>query len=444
MGPLGSGKTTACVVEILRRAAQQLPSPDGIRYTRWAIIRNSYPELKSTTLKSWMEWAPPAAGRLTLDNPFVFLVKTGDLNLEVFFIALDTAEDARKLLSLELTGAYINEAREVPKPIIDALTGRVGRFPSKKNGGATWSGIVMDTNPCDTTSWWYKAAEEEKPEGWEFFKQPGGLDPAAENVANLPERYYQKLSAGKDRDWLNVYVEGNYGFLVEGKPVFPQYRDSFHCAPQPIDASPGFGLLLGIDFGLTPAAVIAQKLPDGRWHIIDEITTDNTGVKRFSEILVSYLATAYPNHNVAGAWADPAGSQRATTDEQSALDVMNHLVGFKVKAAPGDNTLTERLESVRSALNRVVDGQAGFLLSPKCKMLRKGFANGYHYALSRSNNGAVVNETPRKNEYSHPHDALQYLLLGGGEFDLVRNMNPLTRKNRSRLAIGHDKGPFDY
>ncbi len=38
-GPVGSGKTTACIFELFRRAAAQAPSLDGYRYTRFAICR---------------------------------------------------------------------------------------------------------------------------------------------------------------------------------------------------------------------------------------------------------------------------------------------------------------------------------------------------------------------------------------------------------------------
>ena len=42
MGPFGSGKSSACVMEIIRRAHMQAPGPDGIRRSRWAVIRNCY------------------------------------------------------------------------------------------------------------------------------------------------------------------------------------------------------------------------------------------------------------------------------------------------------------------------------------------------------------------------------------------------------------------
>src|SRR5262249_9481930 len=143
-------------------------------------------------------------------------VTTGEIDMEILFLALDREEDQRKLLSLELTGAWVNEAREIPKVIIDTLTGRVGRFPSKMQGGCTWSGIILDTNPPDDQSWWYRLAEEATPIKWQFFRQPAGDGPDAENLENLPPDYYGRLIGGKDDDWIKVYVKGEYGYIVEG------------------------------------------------------------------------------------------------------------------------------------------------------------------------------------------------------------------------------------
>ena len=74
--------------------------------------------------------------------------------MEVLFLALDRPDDIEKLLSLELTGVWINEAREVAKAIVDGATMRVGRFPSMKDGGPTWYGVIADTNAPDEDHWW--------------------------------------------------------------------------------------------------------------------------------------------------------------------------------------------------------------------------------------------------------------------------------------------------
>jgi hypothetical protein len=457
MGPIGSGKSTTCAMEILRRSTLQRRSPDGKRRTRWAIIRNSYPELKTTTLKTWGEWCPPQYGRLTMDSPIRHHVQTADLDMEVFFMALDREDDVRKLLSLELTGAWVNEAREVPKAIIDALTGRVGRYPSKAMGGADWSGILMDTNPPDDQSWWYRLAEEETPHGWEFFKQPAGDSPEAENIDNLPNGYYARLIPGKDEDWIKVYVKGEYGYLIQGKPVYPMYRDRVHAATEELQMVPVLPILVGADFGLTPAAVFGQRLVDGRWRVVDELVTDNCGVTRFSELVLSHAAAKWPGHAIvlpAGfgddnrkspnhpryneaikGFGDPAGNCRSETDEKTALELMRLGTGWDWKAAPA-NDFTTRREIVVAALNRLVDGNPGLIVSPTCKFIRKGFSSGYHYKFIRTANGSTpqVHDTPAKNEYSHPHDALQYLMLGGGEANVILQRTKRRASRQPRQA----------
>lgn len=447
MGPLGSGKSSTCAIELPRRAKEQKPSPDGIRHTRFAVIRNSYPELKTTTIRTYFQWMPQEFGKFTQDSPIIHHVKAGDLDMEVLFLALDREEDQKKLLSLELTGAWINEAREINKGILDALTGRVGRYPSKNMGGCTWSGIIMDTNPPDDQSWWYKAAEEETPEGWKFFRQPAGDGPLAENLDNLPKDgqgnsvYYQRIKAGKDEDWVKVYVKGEYGFVNEGKSVYPNFRDAVHVAPTALEPVPKIPLILGADFGLTPAGLIAQKLPDGRWLVLDEVITEDCGVIRFAEALKAYVNIQYPDHDVSIGFGDPAGNQRSSTDERTALEIMNSVTGWKWRPAPSNEFLV-RKEVVTNALNRMVDGRPGLLVSPKCKTIRKGFSGGYHYKYVKTGNGTQLHETPAKNSYSHPHDALQYLLLGGGEHHVITG-RAAKRTERERIRAKHEKKPLD-
>ena len=54
-GPVGSGKSVTCCMEIMRKAVNQAPNSAGVRRTRWAVIRNTNPQLKTTTIKTWRE-----------------------------------------------------------------------------------------------------------------------------------------------------------------------------------------------------------------------------------------------------------------------------------------------------------------------------------------------------------------------------------------------------
>ena len=155
------------------------------------------------------------------------------LFLRLLFRALDRPEHVANLLSLELTGAWVNEAREIPWAVIKALKGRVDRYPPRSEGGCVDPGIIMDTNPPEDDSWWYRLFEERAEEddrSVEIFKQPSGRSPEAENLPNLSANYYANLASGADPDFIRVYVDGLYGYVRDGKPVYPDFNDSLHVA----------------------------------------------------------------------------------------------------------------------------------------------------------------------------------------------------------------------
>ena len=426
MGPVGSGKSSSCCVEIVARAIRQKASPDGIRRSRWLIIRNTYPELKSTTIKTWETWFPSNVAPIKWDTPITSTMKINNIGdgtgmeLEVLFMALDRPTETGKLRSLELTGAWINEASEIPKEIFDMVTQRVGRFPSKLLGGPSWTGIILDTNPCDDDHWYYKLAEEERPEQWEFFRQPGGLykegedykpNPDAENILNLPDghNYYIRQLPSKDDDWINVFLLGNYGSTRDGKPVYPEFNDKVHTLDKNVEAERGLPLVLGWDFGLTPACVIMQVTARGKIIILDELVSEDMGIRQFAnEVVKPHLVTKYVGFQWFSA-GDPAGNIRAQTDERTCLQELLE-AGIATEPAP-TNDFIPRREAVAFFLTRMADGQPAFALNPRCTWLRKGFLGRYKYERLKTSGPARYKDRPVKDMTSHIQDALQYACL---------------------------------
>lgn len=447
MGPVGSGKSTACCIEIISRATEQAPQADGVRRSRFAVVRNTYRELQDTTVKTWLQWIDEDSfGQFNhsgMEHFTRFSLDDGTtVQCEVLFRALDKPQDIKKLLSLELTGAWVNEAREVPVTLIEALGDRVERYPARSSGGCTWAGVIMDTNPPDSDHWWYKRAEEGCPEGWEFFRQPGGLleiggqfvhNPDAENLDGLPPDYYVKRMGGKSPDHIRVYYCAQYGFVRDGKPVYSEFVDAIHVPAQHIAAIPGT-LYVGIDFGLTPAAVFGQRDASGRWMLIDELVSEDMGQVRFAELLKSKLLREYPEHEVEP-WGDPAGMQRAQTDERTPFDILR---AAGIPARPTHtNDFTIRREAVASCLNRLVDGKPGLTISPKCANLRKGMAGAYCYKRLQVSGDERFHDVPDKGRFSHVCEAAQYLLVGAGEGrQLVRSAHD-NRPRPVRASCGY-------
>jgi hypothetical protein len=402
MGPFGSGKSSACVFEIVRRAQAQAPGADGVRRSRWVVVRNTYPQLRDTTIKTFHDWLPPESFGSWLKSEHRYVIdKLPGVHLEVLFRALDRPDQVRNLLSLEVTGAWVNEAKEVPWTLIEALQGRVGRYPSKRDGGPSWFGVILDTNPPDTDSDWYHYFEEQKPPQAALFRQPSGQSGKAENLIHLPQDYYRNLAAGKSDDYVKVYVEGNYGYVKDGKPVYPEYNDAIHCAKcEPIRGKP---IRRGWDFGLTPACSFSQLLPSGQWIVFYELAADQLGADRFSDTVLEQCAQHYAGFTFED-YGDPAGAQRAQTDERSCFDILK-AKGIAVQ--PGEVAESLRIESVKKPLNTLIHGQPGFLLHPRCRLLRKGFLGKYRYRRMQTA-AERFTDKPEKNGFSHIHDALQY------------------------------------
>jgi hypothetical protein len=438
-------------MEILRRSREQPKGTDGLRRSRWAVIRNTFPELRTTTIKTWHQWVPKDLGRWVEQGPPTHHIRAEGIDLEVLFIALDEPKDVRKLLSLELTGAWINEAREVPKAVLDGLTGRVGRYPSAAHGGVGWSGIIMDTNSPDDDHWWYRLAEKEVPHGWEFFAQPDALGPDAENLNWLlqtdetlqlpldhPQRlargrlYYERQMDGKREEWIKVYIRGEYGFVSEGRPVYPEYRDSLHC--KAFELIREIPIDVGIDFGLTPAALIGQKLPMGAWRWRFELCTEHMGAKRFGELVLKPKLNELElaGFAIGEITGDPAGEAGAQTDENTPFRILRG-VGVPAKPAP-TNDPTVRREAVAGPLGRIIDGEPGLIIHPDCKVTRRGMGGRYCYRRIQVAGDERFHDQPDKNMYSHPCEAGQYMHLGGGEARNVFGMGG-RRVNRPSYAI---------
>ncbi len=447
----------------------QWPNKDGVRKSRWAIVRNTFPELTTTTLNTFRQWIPEELCDITMSPVITGILRHPlpdgtTVEAEFLFLALDKPKDVRKLLSLEVTGVFINEAREISFAVVKAARERVGRYPSRVDGYESegdytapdepckYKVVLMDTNPPDDSHWWYQLAEngyldgtaEERKEDeiadtrrvFEFVASPPPLlkvdgkykpNPGAENIAFLPGgyQYYLDMLPGNTEDHINVMVLGNYGTIKDGKPVYPEYNDGIHCREiEPIKSLP---IALGWDFGLTPSVVIGQMTSTGQVRILDELVGKDTSVRAFArDIVRPYLVKKYRGYSVAFSVGDPAGNNRGEGEGRAAIGILNDdyvdsddgdviqplKLGFTTEPAP-TNDITRRLDAVKSFLTKMVDaGQPGYILNKSCRYLRKGKQGAYKYKKLQISGTDRFAEKPDKNDYSHPADAEQYLMLG--------------------------------
>lgn len=432
-GPLGSAKTVTTVDKIMLAITNQAPNAQGIRPTRGYAIRNTYPDLTTTTIKDFQATFTNEMGTMHMGGmePPTYRMKCrlddGTLvDSEIVFLALDREDAIRKIRGAQATFIWLNETKELMKPVIDMLDLRHGRYPSMANGGVmpTWHGMFGDTNSWDEDHFLWRLAMEVRPPGWTFFDQPGGVvkdpntgkwvpNPDAENLKNLPAGYYENAIAGKDDDWISVNLANEYGFSIDGKPVHPAYVDSLHCARDLIPFDPNLPILLGVDYGRTPAAAIAQHIPQwGRTVVIDEFVTEDMSQADFGPALKRYLGQHYPQ--AIKGWSDPSGDQKGQATNDTPRQILN-AAGVPVMAAATNDPILRRAAVSRPLQRICADGKPALLVSPKAKMIRKGLAGGFCYRRLKVAGTERYTDEPDKNQYSHPIEGLEYLMIGLGE-----------------------------
>lgn len=413
VGPVGSGKSMGCIMELLRRSCQQMPH-NNVRYTRHALIRNTMSQLRQTVLADIQQYLGPIVHYFVTDSTVQIRVGMPDgtkLHADFIMIPLDTKEDVRRLLSMQLTGAWLNEVREIPIEILSALIGRLGRYPSKAMGGPTWFGLIADTNPWDTDSPYHERLVLNPSPNWKLFHQPSGIGPDAENVENLPPNYYENLSDGHDLDWAAVHVESQWGVSNAGQAVF---RKSFHAPTHVKDmklvVNPGRPLIVGVDFGRTPTALIGQVDNYGRLIVMREIVTENMGIVMMAR---EHLKPALFEEPFVGKQVfivgDPAGNQRSQIGEETPFTALKE-EGFLAYPA-STNKIDTRLTAIEKLFTTTIAGEAGIQISREgCPMLIQALGNKYRYRRMRDGR---VEELPEKlHPWSDLADSLSYMALG--------------------------------
>jgi hypothetical protein len=449
MGPVGSAKTTAASMRTARHAYEQWPHAhlsegNQVAFSRFAIVRNTGPQLVDTTMKSWFKLFPT-------DNKFrryTSTTKTAtwkyrpegfkhSIWAEFIFRALDDEDDVANLLSLEVTGFWFNEVREINTDILAHAGRRAGRYPGGDLGGCKWRGWIGDTNPWAFTSDLHDMFVANKRKGYAFFKQPGGMDPDAENLENLeqtPETlalpytdqrrreqgrtyYINALRDYKPHD-ADMYVHCKYGASRVGKPVFPSYDDNTHIRKfeLAVDKDGKVPVKIGYDnTGRNPAAIIAQRTANGQWRVRYEFVGEGIGMKAHAAALRVFLTEKIPNFRIERITCDPAGQAKGADELDMRMVIQREFPKVSVVNAR-TNDIETRIDAGESTFRRMVNGDPAIIIHEDCKILRAALTHKYQYRKLKVAGDERYTETPDKiTPWADAADGLQYLLLGGGE-----------------------------
>jgi hypothetical protein len=441
--------------------AQQAPASDGIRYTRFAIIRQSLKDLKSTILKDIRSWFGAIADWRVSES--TIYLEYGDVYSEWLFIPLDEPDDVKRLLSLQLTGAFVNESIETDLNLLSDIAGRVGRYPNNNTGVCSWSGIWCDTNAPILSTPWANFISTPPPQ-WQIFHQPSGLSlpvfdtvairdasgavaytrqqiSGAENLPHLnqtaetillpeddPHRikqgrgYYERLVSVGSPDYIRRYVNSEFGRDPSGTAVFAEsFRIDYHVSQTPLQAVYSRLLLVGQDFGRSPWSLICQLDHSGRLLVLEEVpgrgpTGENIGLEQHASINLRpvMLQERYAGRPVT-LIGDPSGMAKDNMFEMNSFDLLK-FCGFTTEPAP-TNDLEPRLRAVEGFLNAQRGGGPAILIDgARCPTLVAALNGQYKFAVRDDKSGGrFVKDIPDKlHPWSDVCDCLQYVCLVAG------------------------------
>jgi hypothetical protein len=448
-GPAGSGKTVGSIFKCMRFAVAIMPvCNDGVIRVRGTVLRDNYRALYRTTLRSWFEFFPPDWHDSTFtggqDRPAQHVLKLSTVRggrevpveLTVDFFAVGDVAIEELLKGYETSFVWCNEGDLLNVRVIPFSYSRTGRYPPREllpKGTRRPRLVTVDFNPPPPKHPLWLACKagtfntgergmgdnggpplDDDTPSVNFFQQPSGLSPEAENRAGKTYEEYLEDARTLTEEDVRRFVHGLPGYASDGKPVYArEYRGRIHVAGGPIPILKGVKLHAGFDQGQTPAAIFFQEDSHGQIRVLREVFLGHgVGFMRFAEAILPLLRGVFRDLPP-GVWsADPAGFYGAdrTAGDLAWAESVGAALGHPIMPAPS-NEPGLRIESVRLPLRTMLDqDKPGLLIDPEgCPLLIEGFEAEYKYL--KNPNGTYKNEV-NKNEAANVHDALQYGVLG--------------------------------
>lgn len=444
-----SGKSVMCVQDIVRWGQLQEPY-QGVRRTRFAVVRATYPALESTTIKTVGYWIPSEVWPIVVSKrPMMQRVRYSladgtKVDMELLFMALENEKDRDQMKSLEVTGIWLNEVFQMDRSIVTTAFERTGRYPPVENDrygnqipgtGPTRRGVWMDTNSPPANHWFYEF-ENNPPKNWKCFVQPAPLlrvqekdkegklvtvgwepNPLAENIRNLKGgyNYYLDQIDSLTEAEKRVNIENKPGAIYSGKVVYQGFwRDDMRASSE-LDGQIDGDVIVGMDTtGLNPGAVFLVVI-GGTIYQVDEIIGQDMPFDYFvGNLLVPKIRTRFPMANLIVV-TDPANPRDAKIGETPIVTLSR--AGIRAIPAPTNN-LQPRINAVVHFLEK----HNGYRVTNNNVITIEGFEGGYRYPeLKHSGIEKVYGPKPVKDKFSTAHDSLQYgclYILRGAGMDL--------------------------
>jgi hypothetical protein len=326
------------------------------------------------------------------------------------------ADDWDRFGSTQIVSFYIQEAQEVEFQIFDTLTQRL-RDPKGVVGGIPYFTGMFCARGVKREHWVFK---EFAAKAWDVDTGKEGRDKAKnpdfamvrfstyDNRAVLdriaPGYIENQIRHHKDNEaWIKMMIEGEFGFDIEGRPVYESFRGDRHIAS--ISADPTLPILRGWDFGYNrPAVVFCQYDRDGRFFVVRELCPTGVSREELCTMVNALQQREWPDRHSSQYrdFGDAAGDNENTSGQPD-MDFVESYFSTSIEYRYA--RVREGLDVVRGLMMRTTKkGEPRFMVDASCDRLIDALRGAYYYRLDKTD------ERPIKgNGYDDVADAMRYV-----------------------------------
>lgn len=145
-------------------------------------------------------------------------------------------------------------------------------------------------------------------------------------------------------------------------------------------------------------------------RVFKDYLDESPGVEEFVDYVTTDLRNTLGPEFEYFDFVDPAGFTTSQVDHRAATDILRQK---GTSPQPGPVSYQNRLKAVNDLLIAQRKGVPCYQVCPEgCRTLIDGFNGGYHLRIFEGLDR--TRELPEKNEFSHTHDANQYMCHGFG------------------------------
>ena len=201
---------------------------------------------------------------------------------------------------------------------------------------------------------WHERLEIDKPEDWAVFRQPGGMEPGAENLDYLTQtaeslhyppghpvrqeagrEYYRSCCARRKATGSSATCTRSSATTRTARRCSAKPSRATSMSRSPLTPSEGHLLMVGQDFGRNPCALICQMSHKGQLLVLEEIVAENIGLEIHTQQHLKPKLLTDPRYmgKRTVLVGDPAGAARNQLSELTCFDYLE-TQGFMAYPAP--------------------------------------------------------------------------------------------------------------